>query len=1054
MSANNIDEIVQQLIEIQLNKTNTNYILDRYAMDSIFEKVKISQKKPPLLEKKPPLLEKKPPLLEKKKPSEEKTNCPKGYIRDTHCETVFGEAKPCRDMKTKKHCKSTNLRFGETLMGYHRDKPYKIGQKLPDIVPTEAAEAAAAATAAEVAPLAEAAVAAPLAEASKPKVEEPKYIPTLQGSPSVLKLIGPVTAYQYTIKINNENREVLLLGDIHESLQSCSLPDDEWITKYKNGFIKNISQMNKIYTEETNSGTNITEIYNKLQPFHVKIKNFYKDYLEGIKFNRDGMFIFDYILLLSKGNTCLDFYDEMNPSSQLRNIVIENDRDIDKRIYYKNILHNFLMFCGKTIIDDNYGLGDFIKHGSYPEWCKTTYKALRYHQSDVRKIPMKHTYNFVWIDETVNFEPPINKERFTTILNKYITHLITDKEFNYSDIFSDIRHYKSSTVGGTTTKVDISDKIKDTYLAQYNLIKKQYKKSVFVDKSKEEDVIGIITKVIDENTEDLFTYHEIQTRIMDFYLLFRLFIKKWEDNKTDRLSDICKINSKYPKNNICYFGQNHIKHIKAYISELFVNNIENEYESIDSTTCCNGLASTNTSTESMATNIIKKQSTLSQPKRCVQIKISAPATVTSELKIEIDNFTFRLDYICLLAERPIILLESTNKTNQNTQKFAIYGSLSELGALRLLIQGVGKYNKLDLHHDYVTATFIHMNLQKFIRDKWDNITKLTQSELNKKKKQYFMTQKKIRSNLSKLSYNVNKGSGRTRKNCLENSCSTNGSDGSDGSESLYKKISTLCEGIGSKCGRGKWFKLTSDIKKTINTFIRENELDLKIDSSIIPYIFVIKLIYTFLNKYYKTTGQSTVEEYIYDTKSKENTIINVTVYKVEIEEKENNSKKYNYYYIKYKIISTKSTRFVVTYQNTDYFAPLFIIPQCSEVYKYGIYDCYLPGCFYFCKPFEYDFQTSNKVPNVSTRTIGNNLLGGNYIFMGDLIDPYTFAAVSPAAALAASGGSKKKRTVTIKSEPMPKTVKGLQTRKKLLKKRIKKAEKKVKLSKNRIIRLK
>tara|TARA_B110000211_G_scaffold92073_1_gene107284 strand:+ start:2045 stop:3082 length:1038 start_codon:yes stop_codon:yes gene_type:complete len=53
-----------------------------------------------------------------------------------------------------------------------------------------------------------------------------------------------------------------------------------------------------------------------------------------------------------------------------------------------------------------------------------------------------------------------------------------------------------------------------------------------------------------------------------------------------------------------------------------------------------------------------------------------------------------------------------------------------------------------------------------------------------------------------------------------------------------------------------------------------------------------------------------------------------------------------------------------------------------------------------------------------------------------------------------TGGSKKKRTVTIKSEPMPKTVKGLKTRKKLLKKKIKDAEKKVKLNKNRVIRLK
>jgi len=65
-------------------------------------------------------------------------------------------------------------------------------------------------------------------------------------------------------------------------------------------------------------------------------------------------------------------------------------------------------------------------------------------------------------------------------------------------------------------------------------------------------------------------------------------------------------------------------------------------------------------------------------------------------------------------------------------------------------------------------------------------------------------------------------------------------------------------------------------------------------------------------------------------------------------------------------------------------------------------------------------------------------------------------AVPDGAAEAASktGGSKKKRTVTIKSNAMPKTVKGLKTRKKLLKKKIKDAEKKVKLNKNRVIKLK
>ena len=63
-------------------------------------------------------------------------------------------------------------------------------------------------------------------------------------------------------------------------------------------------------------------------------------------------------------------------------------------------------------------------------------------------------------------------------------------------------------------------------------------------------------------------------------------------------------------------------------------------------------------------------------------------------------------------------------------------------------------------------------------------------------------------------------------------------------------------------------------------------------------------------------------------------------------------------------------------------------------------------------------------------------------------------ALVAAAAPAKTGGSKKKRTVTIKSNAMPKTVKGLKTRKKLLKKKIKDAEKKVKLNKNRVIKLK
>ena len=60
----------------------------------------------------------------------------------------------------------------------------------------------------------------------------------------------------------------------------------------------------------------------------------------------------------------------------------------------------------------------------------------------------------------------------------------------------------------------------------------------------------------------------------------------------------------------------------------------------------------------------------------------------------------------------------------------------------------------------------------------------------------------------------------------------------------------------------------------------------------------------------------------------------------------------------------------------------------------------------------------------------------------------TYSRKEDMSAIGLSGdstGGSKKWTVTIKSNVLPKTVKGLKTRKKLLEKRIKKAEKKVKL---------
>ena len=54
---------------------------------------------------------------------------------------------------------------------------------------------------------------------------------------------------------------------------------------------------------------------------------------------------------------------------------------------------------------------------------------------------------------------------------------------------------------------------------------------------------------------------------------------------------------------------------------------------------------------------------------------------------------------------------------------------------------------------------------------------------------------------------------------------------------------------------------------------------------------------------------------------------------------------------------------------------------------FGVYDCYIPGGLYFCKPIEYakqcPFQTSNVLPDeCKRRKLGE---AGQYYFIGDLL---------------------------------------------------------------------
>ena len=424
---------------------------------------------------------------------------------------------------------------------------------------------------------------------------EPKtynHMPTLEGS-NILKLIGPVSAYQYIIKINGINRNILLLGDVHESLHSCHLPSDEWIDLYKEGLINNLraaNEINKEFGKKPWYKEKARDMSEYLRPIYENIKKFFEAYVENIKFNPNSMYIYDYMLLLAKGDVCIDFYNERHLFSQISNVIVEDDVFMDIRIYYAKILHNFLNFCGKTISVSNknrISLEDYIIRGSDQKWCIRNYPSLRYHQVDIRGI---RDTNFLPSYFNVNFNKPIDRGIYCEIIRRYLTILFDNRPFNYEYVFGDIIHVRLKTEdNGEIKLINIDGRtIQTHYSVQYNLVQKQYRKSVFFKMKNKSKIVEYIYNIICNEELPLIRYFELQTRIMDFYVLFRLFIDKW-NYRDSQLSEKCKTD--YPLNSICFLGDNHIKHIYKFVEAIFKEDILVDYKADKSHSedCCSGI---------------------------------------------------------------------------------------------------------------------------------------------------------------------------------------------------------------------------------------------------------------------------------------------------------------------------------------------------------------------------------------------------------------------------------------------------------------------------------
>ena len=257
---------------------------------------------------------------------------------------------------------------------------------------------------------------------------------------------------------------------------------------------------------------------------------------------------------------------------------------------HRLILHNFLNFCGKTISISNknrIALEDYIIKGADQKWCIRNYPSLRYHQVDIRDIRDK---DFIPSYSSVNFKKEIDIGIFCEIIRRYLTRLFENISFNYEYVFGDIIHTKIEIENNGERKlIDIDGrKIQSHYAIQYNLIQKQYRKSVLFKMKNKVKIVEDIYNIICNEEIPLTTYKELQTRIMDFYVLFRLFIDKW-NYRDSQLSEKCKTD--FPLNSICFLGDNHIKHIYKFVEAIFKEDIlaDHKADKSQSEDCCSDI---------------------------------------------------------------------------------------------------------------------------------------------------------------------------------------------------------------------------------------------------------------------------------------------------------------------------------------------------------------------------------------------------------------------------------------------------------------------------------
>lgn len=419
-----------------------------------------------------------------------------------------------------------------------------------------------------------------------------------------LNLIGPM----YVFQTNIDEREILFLGDQHTSL-------DYKKNGVKYSSTKQLNDKKEIYLSRQNITMMTNAKYNRLHSLDKKNENFKKIKIEHfnefvklkkeefkkiieaynknkININKDN-FIDNYIYHLANNNeTCIDLFLEEHLNKQSHFI----DNQVSLRPSYLGLVNNLYGLCGK----DKKSIMDYDKQLYDAAFCKNTFKSLRYHQTDVRKIWTHLIPTYYVHKKNTSYSSDYLTSPCIDYLKEYIKKLdtiILKPWFGYGDIDSDKKEleklalkfnnlFKYSTTKAAQSFKRSNGSVKKNFKEEFQLIQKQYKKSIFANNFEkfESTFNDVMETDASMNWQCNFPggYNLIGIIMMNLYNIFRMFVRKdiWDSNKRSkfgRLTENCK-KSPYPKIIISYQGAAHSKFYAEFIKKYFNLNSEQYYE--------------------------------------------------------------------------------------------------------------------------------------------------------------------------------------------------------------------------------------------------------------------------------------------------------------------------------------------------------------------------------------------------------------------------------------------------------------------------------------------